>query len=400
MWYRPLSGARRLRRAVSLVSLLFFGLSGCVVRAPSIESGTRLTVFGHADEPGQPPGVTSNETSAEQLQIAREQGMALGAALRHTLSQVPGAEAAAGEYLVGYVLSAPTGYYEMDGGTLAWNEPTGTAHLAVVVRDGYDGRIVPEARVRVRAMDRGGAEVLTEDLPFGWHPVLNRYADNVTLPPGTYTLRVEVEPPRIRRHDPINGDRYHEPTAAVFEGVVVPERLPAEAVGVEALRWGRMQGDALERSLRAMLNGTAVDGAQTSIDSVRLAYAVEFAESYWVFRDDDLVFDFRAEATSAKNAHVEVATRDALTGRFLPGLTVTTTFLQGEEPVEEVQPGLMWHPWLYHYGENVRVPGTDAYRLRVQVAPPAYRRWTRLGDFFTAPLDFTFDDVNVRTGQK
>lgn len=346
----------------------------------------------------QPPGVSSNEVSAEQLQIAREQGMAVDAALRYTLGQVPGAEA--GEYLVGYFLSVPTGYYQLDGGGLGWNEPSGSAHLAVVVRDGYDGRIVPEATVRVRAQDRSGREILSQELPFGWHPVLDRYADNVELPAGTYTLRVEIDPPRLRRHDPINGDRYHGPTAAVFENVVVPADLPAEATDETALWYGRAQGDALERSLHAMINGEAMDGAETTLDSVRLAYAVEYAESYWVFDGDKLVYDFRAKSTSAKNAHVEVATRDALTGRFLPGVTVTTTFLRGDRVVEQVQPGLMWHPWLYHYGMNVRVPGSHAYRLRVQVEPPPYRRWTRRGDFFAAPLDFTFDDVNVKTGQK
>ncbi len=46
------------------------------------------------------------------------------------------------------------------------------------------------------------------------------------------------------------------------------------------------------------------------------------------------------------------------------------------------------------------MPRSGRYQLRVQIEPPAYRRWTRLGDFFDAPLDVTFDDVDVRTGQK
>ena len=120
----------RLRRPTALAGLP--ALPGCVVAAPNIEGGTRLTAFGRADEPGQPPGRASDETTPEQLQLAREQGAAVGAAFRYLVDRVPGA----GEYVVGYPVSAPVGYYQGAGGRSVWVVPEGTAHLAVAVRDG------------------------------------------------------------------------------------------------------------------------------------------------------------------------------------------------------------------------------------------------------------------------
>src|SRR6266542_5903610 len=66
-----------------------------------------------------------------------------------------------------------------------------------------------------------------------------------------------------------------------------------------------------------------------------------------------------------ENAHIEVVVRDAADGRFIPGLTVYATLLDraGTEIGTHQQP-FLWHPWLYHYERNWRVPGDGTYTLR------------------------------------
>ncbi len=62
---------------------------------------------------------------------------------------------------------------------------------------------------------------------------------------------------------------------------------------------------------------------------------------------------------------MEIAPVDPRTGRFLPVANVRGTILHadgGEIAGYEVP--LMWHPWLYHYGKNIRVPhGSHRYTL-------------------------------------
>ena len=94
--------------------------------------------------------------------------------------------------------------------------------------------------------------------------------------------------------------------------------------------------------------------------------------------------------------------RDAGDGRFLPGLTVHATLVdaRGEEVGTHVQP-FLWHPWLFHYGRNWKVPGDGDYTLRVRVEAPEYDRHDHEnGCRFVEPAEVEFSGVKIRTGQK
>jgi hypothetical protein len=60
----------------------------------------------------------------------------------------------------------------------------------------------------------------------------------------------------------------------------------------------------------------------------------------------------------------------------------------------------MWHPWLYHYGANWRVPGSGAYAVEVRFQPPAYRRYGRTGRRFADSVATAFAGARVLTGEK
>ena len=311
-----------------------------------------------------------------------------------------------GEYHIACLLSAPEGFYQPSGAGLSWQAPSGGAHLRVIVRDGSDGRVVPELTVRATVLGSGGEQAKPVALPFGWYPLLNGYGENISLPGhSSFTIRVEIDPPDFHRHDPYNGDRFTKPTVAEFAGLHLPGGGLGASLGNREsaqLALAKKQGDAFQETLDEMFQ-QATDGAQKQVGDYVVAVAVEYAEAWWFYRDPQH-FDYKyEEETSAKhNSHIEIAPRDARTGRFLPTGNVRAT-LRGPDGVSlgTVREHFMWHPWLYHYGDNWRVPAGGKYQIVARFEPPPYRRYGRAaGRRFARPVEVAFDQVEIKTGEK
>jgi hypothetical protein len=311
----------------------------------------------------------------------------------------------AGEYDLAYVITPPTTWYAAGSGDL---HPRNVAamHVGVVVRDGADGRTVPGLRVRAELADGAGRTVVAGALPFGWHPILNRYGDDWPIAAGgPYTLRVVIYPPRFRRHDPTNGDRFADSAVAEFAGVTIPPgallALAGREGSPEALRLARAEGEALGRSMYEMIGSEAVNGQVLRYGDYLVIAGVEFSEGYWTMRGSSLHFDVSYEQSAARNAHVEVAALDAMTGRFLPDLNVRATLLLNGREIGTMAQPFMWHPWLYHYGENWRVPHSGHYDIRVHLDAPPYRRYGPIATGLMAqPIDTVFRGVKIVTGEK
>lgn len=174
--------------------------------------------------PTPPPmDPTSDEASAEQLDLARAQGDAYGAAVRLMTGSVAddGSEQRVGEYLIGYAVERAEGMYEAGTEGLEWRPPgDANLHVEVTVRDGSDGRFVPGVRVLVTLTDPSGIDLGTEELPMVWHPMLLHYGRNWTVPAdGVYAMKVRVEPPAFPRHDRVNGRRFTQPAECTFSAV-------------------------------------------------------------------------------------------------------------------------------------------------------------------------------------
>jgi len=62
----------------------------------------------------------------------------------------------------------------------------------------------------------------------------------------------------------------------------------------------------------------------------------------------------------------------------------------------------MWHPWLYHYGENWRVPKSGKhYRIRARFdVPPWHRYGQNAGRRFAQGAEVEFDDIEIKSGEK
>lgn len=178
-----------------------------------------------------------------------------------------------------------------------------------------------------------------------------------------------------------------------------PESMqPSDEATEQELYLARVQGDAVDRALRHMMDDVAESSGEKVAGDYRIGFVVEPAEGMYVPRDGKLEWMGPGDA----NAHIEISVRDSIDGRFLPGLTVHATLIDetGIEVGTHHQP-FVWHPWIFHYGRNWRVPGDGTYTLRVRVEPPSFPRHDKLnGQRYTEPAEVEFKDVHIQTGRK
>lgn len=172
---------------------------------------------------------------------------------------------------------------------------------------------------------------------------------------------------------------------------------PSDESTEHQLELAREQGTSFGRAV-AMMTSEEAHGEQTEAGDLLVGYAVEEAEGMYEWVDGQLVWQDPDE----ENAHIEIVVRDALDGRFLPGMDVhVSVFTQDGEEIGTHQQPFLWHPWLYHYGRNWALPGDGSYRLAVHIKPAAFMRHDRLnGARYSAPVDIEWPDVRVETGQK
>ena len=145
----------------------------------------------------------------------------------------------------------------------------------------------------------------------------------------------------------------------------IPPMRSSEEATQEQLKLAKAQGEAMQQALEHMIQKEADDGAEKRAGDYLVGYAVEEAEGMYHLHAGELQW----HEPEDENVHVEVSVRDGADGRFVPGLTVYATLIDraGRKVGTHQQP-FLWHPWLYHYGRNWRVPGDGEYTLQVPVS--------------------------------
>ena len=157
------------------------------------------------------------------------------------------------------------------------------------------------------------------------------------------------------------------------------------------------QGDAYGRAVALMTSAIAYDGGEQQAGDYLIGYALEEAEGMYDWVDGELKW----REPEDENLHLEITVRDVGDGRFVPGVRVVATLIEpdGHEVGTHEQP-LLWHPMLYHYGRNWRVPSDGEYVLRVRVEPPRFSRHDDVnGRRFVDPVAIEFPAVAVRRGR-
>lgn len=355
-----------------------------------------------------PLTVKSNEATGEQLAYAKAEGDSINNCIAWILSQAGnnGGQIRAGEYKISYALTAPEGWYEYDNNSVFWLEPhNSNAHLWLFIQDGADGRLVSGLNISASLLNSNGNVVQEKSIPFAWMPLINGYGNNLQFGGnGNYKLQIKIMPPFFHRHDPYNGDRFTKLIKAeipiTFGELSTSEKPLSEKMEAQ-MELSKSTGNAYHNTLMEMFS-QATDGKDTTMGDYFIAVADEYSEGHWYYKGSKFIYMEENEQSAKNNAHVEVAVCDAKTGRFLHDLNVRVTLYKGNEKVGAMNESFMWHPWLYHYGENWRVPvaGKD-YRFQVHIDPPAYRRYGKnSGKQFTTAVDVIFENLIIKTGQK
>jgi hypothetical protein len=158
----------------------------------------------------------------------------------------------------------------------------------------------------------------------------------------------------------------------------------------------RVEGGAYAQALQAM---DEESGAVTRrAGDYLVTFVQEHAEGMYELADGRLVWQ---EAATEANAHLEIAVADAADGRFVPALDITLTVLDGDRELFSTTMRFLWHPYLYHYGTNVRVPGEGPYTVRVRIDPPTFMRHDPVnGRRFEQPVELVFADRRFTPGRK
>ena len=175
----------------------------------------------------------------------------------------------------------------------------------------------------------------------------------------------------------------------------VPPIQPSDESTAAQLKLAKAQGHAYARALQAMHKES---GAQIQrAGDYEIAVVAERAEGMYHASNGQLHW----MEPEHENVHVEVAVRDAADGRFVPGLTVRIHVDQADGGhVGAGELPFIWHPWLYHYGQNWWVPGAGDYRVQVRVEPPIWRRHDKVNGLrYQEPVEVEFT-VHVKPGQK
>lgn len=159
----------------------------------------------------------------------------------------------------------------------------------------------------------------------------------------------------------------------------------------------KAQGVAYGSALKYLTSMEANDSGEREIGDYIVAYAIEDAEGLYHIQKGKLDW---VEPT-AYNCHIEVTVRNAADGRFLPGLSVNAKlFDTGGSKIADLVLPFLWHPWIYHYGANCKVPGDGTYKLQVHVDVPEFPRHDRVNGLrFLQPADAQFE-VKIKTGRK
>ncbi|MCE9584682.1 MAG: hypothetical protein K8T20_19495 [Planctomycetes bacterium] len=302
----------------------------------------------------------SDAVSAVSKALEGQLAGGVAPALRATVASVAAAdsdikgELVSGDYRFGFVAFAPRkiGHYDA-AGVWAAEEPKGATHLlGIVVREKGTKRALASTKVTA---DWGAGPV---ELGSVWGDYLF-YGANVALPEGSFTLKVEAEPPTICRHGDsmalfmTNG---HAEFKVTRHGAEVTVEAPRPGPVNDGYRIGQDVEQAIAESMETKEEG-----------DYRLGFIAEGPEPIWVWENGKL------EAHPAKEGdthHLEVALLERGTNRIVMAAKVT---LEMKNKTSGATRTVELHNLLSdfaHYGQTLKVePG--ACTVTVKAVPPS-----------------------------
>jgi hypothetical protein len=176
------------------------------------------------------------------------------------------------------------------------------------------------------------------------------------------------------------------------------KQIPSDEADKQQLKFAREEGAAYQRSLDYMVEKVADTGMKKAAGDYIVGIAQERAEGmYHLNGEGKLVW---REPTD-ENCHIEISVSDAADNRFIPSLEVNAVLVSNTATIGPFVAPFLWHPGLYHYGANIKVPRAGKYTVIVEIAPPKFARHDKTnGQRFAESVRVEFPDLDIKTGQE
>lgn len=173
---------------------------------------------------------------------------------------------------------------------------------------------------------------------------------------------------------------------------------PSDEADKNQLKMAAEEGAAYLKSLDYMATKVADAGGKTRAGDYIVAFAQERAEGMYHLKGDRLEW---VEAPQDMNCHMEIAVADAADHRFIPYLKIECVLSKDGKEVVAFEPEFLWHPGLYHYGKDLKLPGDGVYDLTIKIAPPTFPRHDeKNGKRYGEPVRVEFKNVKVTVGHE
>jgi hypothetical protein len=158
------------------------------------------------------------------------------------------------------------------------------------------------------------------------------------------------------------------------------------------------QGEAYRASYEKLM---AEDPhAETEAGDYRITASFEPAEGMYGMGSDGTLEWLTPDG--GDNQHFEVIVRDREDGRFVPYLDVHLRLLDAADTtvVDTIVP-FIWHPFVYHYGIDGKIPAEGDYTAQVIIPAPRFHRHDEVrGKRYEHTVTARLGPVHLKPGTK
>ncbi len=178
-----------------------------------------------------------------------------------------------------------------------------------------------------------------------------------------------------------------------------PPEKPSDEADRHQIAMAKKEGAAYHASLKYMAEEVADSGGHKRAGDYIVAYAQERAEGMYMLKGEGKL---EWDEPKDENCHLEISVSDAGDQRFIPYLEISATLTpESGKAVGPFTVPFVWHPGLYHYGKNIKVPGDGAYRLDIVIKAPTFMRHDEVnGKRYAETVEVTFEKVQIKTGKE
>lgn len=79
---------------------------------------------------------------------------------------------------------------------------------------------------------------------------------------------------------------------------------------------------------------------------------------------------------ASQNLYIKIVVRDKIDLRLIPSLKIYCHLMDASgNPVADQETPFVWHPFLYHYGDNFEVPQEAEYMVEIIIEKPKFKRY-------------------------